>query len=170
MWHTLSSHIPMCIFLTLPPSFSHSLSHIAPRLAVYSLPQLLWKDICLPGDSSIPACLAVAQLWLHIFFLPAVYLFADQSSLSNLHHSETGCTQSRYTADHVLTTWWHGHTFKYTQAILFAPTNTMPFTLRNTTHIQIWMELHTNTNMSLNKDSQAVYCDRFKRSFLYTCM
>lgn len=114
VWHTLSSQIPMCIFLTLPPSFSHSLSHIAPRLAIYSLPQLLWKDICLPRDSSIPACLAVAQLLVHIFFLPAVYLFADQSSLCNLHHSERGCPQSRYTADHVLPMWWHGHTFKYT--------------------------------------------------------
>lgn len=72
-------HKPPCVFfITSCLLFSHS--HFSSLSSIF-LPQLLWKDICLPRDSSFPACLAVAQLWVCVFFLPAV-----STCLQTNHH------------------------------------------------------------------------------------
>lgn len=69
-------------FFSLPSSFSHSfslsLSHVSipHQPTELTLPQLHWKDICLPRDSSIPLSLSLAPnsrcfTFFSITFLPA---------------------------------------------------------------------------------------------------
>lgn len=72
MWNTLSTNLPCVFFITSSLLFSLSFSHF-PLWAIYSLPQLLLKDVCLPREASIAAGLLVAKS-SYVFFLPAVTL------------------------------------------------------------------------------------------------
>lgn len=130
----LCHHVVPCVFfITSSLLFSLFFLTFPSHQAVYSLPRLLWKDICLPRDSSIPACLAFAQHCLCVFFLPAVCLFAHQSS--HFYLQQRGCTGRGDRTETKMTV--HIHT-------LLVSTNTpQPLSNLDKTHVCVKEELIT---------------------------